>query len=102
MIEITDLAELGRTLPVDHDHLLTRIKDGAALLIHLAPPVEYPYEAHQVEERIVCLHGQLAFETEAGERFPLVAGQMATIVPGTRHRFAASSDAVIFTLFGGA
>ncbi len=102
MITVTDLAVLGRSLAVDTDHLLTRLQDGAALLIHLAPPADYPYESHKVEERIVCIQGKLNLETEAGTCYALLAGQMALIPPGLRHRFAADSDGVILTLFGGA
>jgi quercetin dioxygenase-like cupin family protein len=91
------LPNVGRDLPPDADHLLTRISAGALLLIHV-PPGEYAYEVHRLPEFIVCINGTFIIESDNGRQAKAERGQMIEIPPGLRHRFASESNAVIITL----
>jgi quercetin dioxygenase-like cupin family protein len=91
------LADKGRALPADTDHLLARTGPGALLLVHV-PPGEYPYESHRMPEFIVCVAGRLVMDSEDGQTVEAATGDMVEIPPGLCHRFAARADAVLLTV----
>lgn len=94
---IYSLAEQGRALPPDCDHLLAKIQPAQLLLINI-PPGVYAYEHHSCSEYLLCMSGRLILETDNGLKATISQGQMMEIPPGLKHRFAAESDAVIVTI----
>jgi quercetin dioxygenase-like cupin family protein len=96
-LETTNLVELGRSLPVDTDHMLYDIAKGKMLLINLRPQ-NYPFEVHSGVETIIALSGSFTIES-AGEQRLVQQGERIAIPANLEHRFGESSDAVILVLF---
>lgn len=91
------LADTGRTLVPDSDHLLAQTTASQLLLINTVPG-NYPYEVHQATEYLLCITGLLQLEADNGSQAQAAAGQMIEIPPGLRHRFGCHTDAVIMTI----
>lgn len=104
-IHVESLLDRAQRLGVDQDDLLSKLAAPSVLLIRLAPQ-EFPFETHQVQERILCLQGVFSLDHYVGDE-PLRSvrvpqGSLALIPPGVTHRFSADSEAVILTLYGDA
>lgn len=100
VVEVLDLIALGRTLPVDTDHPLTKALAGEVLLIRLEPGRAYPTEVHHhATETIVALSGSFVIEA-AGQSYAIGQGRCCRIPPGLEHRWGTQSEAVVQVHFG--
>jgi mannose-6-phosphate isomerase-like protein (cupin superfamily) len=98
-LQLTDLVALGGAQPVDTDYLLSRITQGALLLLNQKPQ-QYPREEHTTEERIIVLRGRVGIAADE-QKVYATAGEMITVPPALGHCYTEDSDGVVAVVFGG-
>jgi mannose-6-phosphate isomerase-like protein (cupin superfamily) len=98
LLQVTDLIAVGNEQPVDTDYLLTRISQGALLLLNQKPQT-YPEENHKTEERIIVLRGRVGIQVSS-QKVYAEAGQMITVAPNCSHSYTDDSDGIVAVVFG--
>lgn len=99
-VEILDLVDLAKAMPVDTDRAITTDLVGDVLIIRLEAGRDYPIEVHHhATETITSLSGRFAIFAE-GKSYSVSQGQCCRIPPGLEHRWASDSEAVVLVHFG--
>ena len=97
-LEVIDLLAVASNLETDTDYVLSHISKGTLLLLKQKPQV-YCDEQHEVEERIVVLHGRVGIRSAEKSVYAHV-GQMIVVAAALEHGYTADSDGVVVVIFG--